>query len=524
VQILTRKGLAMMALMIALAAPGWAIEGTPGHVVVEVQTDAGAWQPLGQLAYNLHQSRQTLAFPTALLPLGPVLHLRLIQKDNDETQYDYLALQADGRPVAADSLRCAESGASLVKKLAVVDRDVAEMHGQTLLGVWELPKGAKTLTLVLDARSALTADIPALPFHLQAQGEGDKAVPYPLSRSEGSRLRFTTGTLKTGSGHPEGPVLVDMKVKQGRLKGRLDFGPDNDPGDDDYASLLAYDSQGKPTEFKIAATGSKWGKSAWAYSDLVTWQHMTFDFDIPLKALPRSAKGGMDLSFLAYGTCGQGPVTADVAISGLSASSVAVGQVCSITVTSTLLSQSGTNAGNYSESVTVQVLDSVGNTVVNTQQTSTWAQGGTCAMGNVYVHFTPACGGTYTVFANAVGVPDTDTTNGNATTTMLITGGPPCAIPAYQASNLGKTIAAPVPAKAGQPICLYYDSAPTASHWSVYNVAGDLVASLDFTTEPSQCWDTARASVAPGVYWIRVQLTTAGGGQRTEVKRVVVTQ
>ena len=42
--------------------------------------------------------------------------------------------------------------------------------------------------------------------------------------------------------------------------------------------------------------------------------------------------------------------------------------------------------------------------------------------------------------------------------------------PAFALSTFGKPVLAPVPAHAGQPICLYFDSPPASSTWQVYGV------------------------------------------------------
>src|SRR5581483_2889124 len=149
-------------LGVMMGQSGWASipgNGTPGHVTVEVQAEGGKWVEVGQFSFNLTSRKQTLEFPSALA--GHSLKVRLKQADNDETQYDQISLSADGKTVAPKALIHSETGESVVRKLAKADRDVIEMHGQTLVGEWPLAGKAKHLTLSLVGRSAKTSDIPA---------------------------------------------------------------------------------------------------------------------------------------------------------------------------------------------------------------------------------------------------------------------------------------------------------------------------------------------------------------------------
>ena len=87
-------------------------------------------------------------------------------------------------------------------------------------------------------------------------------------------------------------------------------------------------------------------------------------------------------------------------------------------------------------------------------------------------------------------------------------------------SNLGKLALAPVPAKQGQAICLYFDKMPLATHWQVYNAAAQRVAELDFGQQVQQCWQTG--GVATGVYWVKVAVDYADGSKGSVMQKVGV--
>jgi hypothetical protein len=82
---------------------------------------------------------------------------------------------------------------------------------------------------------------------------------------------------------------------------------------------------------------------------------------------------------------------------------------------------------------------------------------------------------------------------------------------AFSRSALGKAVLAPVPAKAGEPVCLFTESTPISSRWTVYNLAGDRVAALSFNGSMGHCWDTS--NVKPGIYLVKVGFEDAGGAK-----------
>jgi hypothetical protein len=87
-------------------------------------------------------------------------------------------------------------------------------------------------------------------------------------------------------------------------------------------------------------------------------------------------------------------------------------------------------------------------------------------------------------------------------------------------ANVQKTAYGPVPAKKGQPICVYYEKAVASSHWDVYNFAGKKVSALDFGNEANPCWDPTNA--APGIYMIRTSMVFNDGSSKSVWNKVVL--
>jgi hypothetical protein len=100
--------------------------------------------------------------------------------------------------------------------------------------------------------------------------------------------------------------------------------------------------------------------------------------------------------------------------------------------------------------------------------------------------------------------------------------GTPTPVPPFTTSGLGKTVLGPVPAKHGDPICMYFDKQPGSAHWLIYNTTGALVSTLDYTSEATQCWATD--NVSPGVYLAHVSVTYADGTKTTVKQKLMVTK
>jgi hypothetical protein len=92
---------------------------------------------------------------------------------------------------------------------------------------------------------------------------------------------------------------------------------------------------------------------------------------------------------------------------------------------------------------------------------------------------------------------------------------------AFARSGLGRSVLGPVPAKKGDPVCMYFDSAPRTTEWLVLNTRGERVASLQFSSEVQQCWATQ--GVAPGIYFVRVKVNGLDGRQSTLVQKLAIT-
>jgi hypothetical protein len=121
-------------------------------------------------------------------------------------------------------------------------------------------------------------------------------------------------------------------------------------------------------------------------------------------------------------------------------------------------------------------------------------------------------------FISGVAIP-TAVPTATRTATPVLTS-TPSQTPKFGNSGADHSIVGPVPAKRDQPICLYFPAQPISSKWTVFNSAGEKVASLSFGSESSQCWD--HVNVAPGIYFVSLEVETAAGKEKRVQKVAIV--
>lgn len=90
----------------------------------------------------------------------------------------------------------------------------------------------------------------------------------------------------------------------------------------------------------------------------------------------------------------------------------------------------------------------------------------------------------------------------------------------FRPSGLGRTVLAPVPAHVGDPVCLYFVDAPSASHWEILSIDRQRIATLSFGNNRDQCWQST--GVAPGFYRIKVHVDYANGVGEDKSYKILV--
>jgi hypothetical protein len=125
-------------------------------------------------------------------------------------------------------------------------------------------------------------------------------------------------------------------------------------------------------------------------------------------------------------------------------------------------------------------------------------------------------GHAYSALGDAELATATPTPSPNATLTSIALSWTPT--PPYPRNELGlSVVAGPVPARRGQPLCLYFGQAPKGGGVELYNLAGEKVASAAFGLADLPCLQTG--GFAPGIYFLRLK-----SGEETRWQKVAIVE
>jgi len=114
----------------------------------------------------------------------------------------------------------------------------------------------------------------------------------------------------------------------------------------------------------------------------------------------------------------------------------------------------------------------------------------------------------------------TPTTTPTRTPTSTPTGTATPTVTPTASFDSGALVLAPVPARQGEHVILFFDAVPAATRWEIFNVAGERVAALSFDGPHNHFWETT--GVAPGVYFVRIQITYLSGTKLQIIRKAVV--
>jgi hypothetical protein len=84
---------------------------------------------------------------------------------------------------------------------------------------------------------------------------------------------------------------------------------------------------------------------------------------------------------------------------------------------------------------------------------------------------------------------------------------------------MGTLSLGPNVAQDGQPICLFLNKPVLSSQWTIYDIAGELVASLSFGSEEA-CW--SHPGIASGLYLVRVRVNYQDGTTADKIFKVII--
>jgi len=272
----------------------------------------GSWVDRGVLHYDFHYKTEEFDLTEWLGHIDGPYRVRITQKGMDAAHVDYIALSVNGRRYTPAEAVDVSRGEDIRPKVGTQDNDVADVHESTVDLTWQnLPPG-KRVSLVMNAREEDLASRKASPFRFPQAGY------YPVELDSGPPVRVDGEiTLEDGlpeplfreytrpvTGHPEGYTYGYIRSDGTYLYGVLDFTPDNtlDRGND-WAAMEVVTPRAT-TRYLISDSQRDYGTSKLTYTERVNYEHMVYEFRVPLEEIGARPGDTIDVAFTVYGTAG----------------------------------------------------------------------------------------------------------------------------------------------------------------------------------------------------------------------------
>jgi len=258
-----------------------AMVGTAG-AKIEIEAYNGSWQTLDEKEFA-GQPYPEYRYTTQKIEL-PIntTKVRLTQSGTDTAHLDEALLNGTAPINVTDSTNTKVVPA----KLEEADYDVIDAAARTIEISWTDPGTSLVLT-------AVEENVFGVPLLWPKQGY----LEYTLDGSETFSQYFIPA-----SSHPASTYHATFSTTSKDLVVYLDATGDNtlDPGED-WAELRINTTDGIK-KFRISDTMTTWGTSTFEYTDMVTWEHKTYQFNIPLEQIGKSQRDKVQFQISYYGT------------------------------------------------------------------------------------------------------------------------------------------------------------------------------------------------------------------------------
>ncbi|RLF39112.1 MAG: hypothetical protein DRN12_07410, partial [Thermoplasmata archaeon] len=277
---------------------------SPESYSIYVKTVNG-WELQKELHFFKNYETVSLDLSNVLPDVDGECKVRIMQHGGIAAHIDYVAL-FDRIPFAPASAICINDGSNVLHKILHEDNDVADAWEKTIEVTWD--KSVSSPTLLFRANEEPFANgsplftphhmIPEfmMPYTVEDNGVITiDGVPDTLSSPDFSSYWMPT------SGHPKGFTYVWLRSDGEYLYATMEITSDNTYDDTGWGSLYIY-ANGDVKEFKIDSSHHEYGREGFVYTAKVSWQHMVYEFKIPLSEIGISLGDTIKIGYGSYGT------------------------------------------------------------------------------------------------------------------------------------------------------------------------------------------------------------------------------
>ena len=249
----------------------------------------GSWQFVAESQFPGRPYPDRYTTKTFTLP-QPSDRIRITHNGNTQTAHlDEVVLGGN----APDSVQDLYDNNPLpIEKFGSADYDVTEVYNRTLEFSWNEKGSSLTITGVAE-------NFKGMPYRWPKSGY--------LTYKIGDKETYTFAEVPVSS-HPSAERYAYFSADKNNLYVKIDWTSDNTLDIDkngDWAELGVQTKNGIKT-FLLKGNETEWGKSAFEYTDKVSWQHKVYSFSIPLSQISVNYNESIQFRIRYYGTDGGG--------------------------------------------------------------------------------------------------------------------------------------------------------------------------------------------------------------------------
>jgi parallel beta-helix repeat protein len=232
--------------------------------------------------------------------------VRIVQYGGSAAHLDYIAIKDRTGRVGPTSARVV-GGETVMQKVSDEDRDVADIWEKTVEFSWDGIAGRPTLVVLANQEYPVRAYMPLLtptvmhPDRMEEYVLGDNGDIVIDGNPDNLGVPDFTSYWKPATGHPHGDTFVWLRCDGEYLYATMEITSDNTYDETGWGALYIH-ADGKLHEFQINAADNTYGVAGFVYTDTVAYQHIIYEFQIPLAEIGAAAGDTIRLGYGAYGT------------------------------------------------------------------------------------------------------------------------------------------------------------------------------------------------------------------------------
>jgi uncharacterized repeat protein (TIGR01451 family) len=301
-----------MAILLTTAFlfASWALLGVPAAGAsgasydVYVKTVDG-WALQEQLYLSKYYETVSIDLSGVLPDVDGEYTVRIAQHGGIAAHIDYVALGEES-PASPTSAICVDDGTNVSRKVVAQDNDVADAWGKTIECTWE----SSVSSPVLIVNANIEHYTIEAPIRTPCIMTPELMLPYVITNNGIITVDGVPDSLGApdfsdywtpASGHPYGYTYLWLRCDSEYLYGLMEITGDNTYDKTGWGSLYI-NANGALKEFRVDNKSHGYGVDGFVYTDKVAYQHIVYEFKIPLAEIGAGLDDSIKIGYGSYGT------------------------------------------------------------------------------------------------------------------------------------------------------------------------------------------------------------------------------